>query len=668
NELYQESKLVAGAGTQAVAALVQADQSKFVDCAFTSYHDTLYAQLGRQYYENCFIEGRTDYIFGYNATAYFKNCNIHTLGAGVTEKNGGYIVATKGLNKNASTDAIKYGYIFDGCTLDADDKTMDGSVSIARGWDVKMAVMVMNSNISKAYSKAAYGSDNGGVNTRYGKMNAAPVAELLLEYNNEGDGAIQASLANSCTVVENAADYADFAKIFGATNGLLTYDSAWNPVAVKDATVVLKDSEGNVLATLSNVAFAGAAIAKDDVVPFVNIPDGSIIEGFYSNQSCTAAYDFTTALVSGENSIYVKFTSTATLSNMTIKFENLPASIEKEYAIEGTVVTLVGSSSKKISVDTSGKAIKDADGNDYTAAQRVKTGGATDSTGRYIKIDLTAYEGQAKIQVYTQTGTSAESRTGQLRKDSVTGTSLKVIDCPSGGAATLNEVVVDCGSVYYITADASINFYGINILPQSGSQQTPPTGTDDTVAHKSEFSWTAISTSLLNPVGTYSYDLEGNEATPVDKYDGSSLTNAVLAGTDNAFIHIIDNAVVTYRDGVKWWDAAKSKTTTNPKVMEIKGEALTVTFTGTGTLTIGAASTGGSNDSSIGVKDSTGSVVEAATASTDGYYVVHGTSETLLTFNITAPGTYTIWTNTTDYNRATRISSLVVVDNYAEAK
>ena len=102
--------------------------------------------------------------------------------------------------------------------------------------------------------------------------------------------------------------------------------------------------------------------------------------------------------------------------------------------------------------------------------------------------------------------------------------------------------------------------------------------------------------------------------------------------------------------------------------MEIKGEALTVTFTGTGTLTIGAASTGGSNDSSIGVKDSTGSAVEAATASTDGYYVVHGTSETLLTFNITAPGTYTIWTNTTDYNRATRISSLGVVDNYAEAK
>ena len=101
-----------------------------------------------------------------------------------------------------------------------------------------MKMMVMNSTISKAYSKEAYGEatlDVDGVtpakdnkNDRYGKMNAEPVAEYLLEYNNTGDGAITASLENTCTVitVEEAAKYADFATIFGTTNGKVTYAEA----------------------------------------------------------------------------------------------------------------------------------------------------------------------------------------------------------------------------------------------------------------------------------------------------------------------------------------------------------------------------------------------------------------------------------------------------------
>ena len=248
NAEYEESKELYS-DTQAVAALVQADMSKFINVRFSSYHDTLYAMTGRQYYENCYIEGRTDYVFGYNATAYFKNTTLMTIGSG-DKKNGGYVVATKGFDEGADIDAIAYGYIFDDCTFTADSLVTDGTVSLARGWGSEMKMMVMNSTISKAYSKEAYGEatlDVDGVtpakdnkNDRYGKMNAEPVAEYLLEYNNTGDGAITASLENTCTVitVEEAAKYSDFATIFGTTNGKVTYAEAWVPVTEGETVAV----------------------------------------------------------------------------------------------------------------------------------------------------------------------------------------------------------------------------------------------------------------------------------------------------------------------------------------------------------------------------------------------------------------------------------------------
>ena len=93
------------------------------------------------------------------------------------------------------------------------------------------------------------------------------------------------------------------------------------------------------------------------------------------------------------------------------------------------------------------------------------TGVQTCALPIYIKIDLSKYAGKAKIQIYSQTGSSNANRTGQLRKDAFDGASVLVINCPGDNAATLNEVVIECGHIYYITADASINFFGINIIP-----------------------------------------------------------------------------------------------------------------------------------------------------------------------------------------------------------
>ena len=226
--LYEEAKAITN-DTQAVAMLVQADKCVFKNVKFSSYHDTLYDMSGRHVYENCHIEGRTDYIFGYNSTAYFKDCTLKTIGAGKSEKTGGYVVSTKGC-RNGESDSIAYGYIFDGCTFTDDNNVQDGSVSLARGWDKFMTVAFINCEMSKAYSKNAYGSTQ----PRYNKMNAEPDASKLFEYGNTGDGALDYTnsglIENTCTVLTaaEAAKYSDLSIIFAAQNGNLTYDDAWD--------------------------------------------------------------------------------------------------------------------------------------------------------------------------------------------------------------------------------------------------------------------------------------------------------------------------------------------------------------------------------------------------------------------------------------------------------
>ncbi len=236
HERYELSKTIAGAGTQAVALLVRADKCVFEDMRLSSYQDTLYAENGRHIYRNCYIEGRTDYIFGNDATAYFTGCTIQSTGAGLEEKNGGYVVTTKGGNSSAH---VAYGFIFDGCVFQGDEKVQPGSVSVARGWDQYMTVMVMNSTLDDSFSLEAYGDTASPLNDRYTKMNADPVAAQLFEYNNAGPGALTADIIatakdgvieNLCAIpaAEDAAKYGDFAVIFASRNGSCVYNTDWD--------------------------------------------------------------------------------------------------------------------------------------------------------------------------------------------------------------------------------------------------------------------------------------------------------------------------------------------------------------------------------------------------------------------------------------------------------
>ncbi|HWB32263.1 MAG TPA: pectinesterase family protein [Acidobacteriaceae bacterium] len=71
----------AGNTGQAVAVADRGDRSIFKHCRFLGHQDTLFADYGRQYYVDSYVEGGVDYIFG-NAAAVFDSDELHSNGPG----------------------------------------------------------------------------------------------------------------------------------------------------------------------------------------------------------------------------------------------------------------------------------------------------------------------------------------------------------------------------------------------------------------------------------------------------------------------------------------------------------------------------------------------------------------------------------------------------------
>ncbi|HPG34589.1 MAG TPA: pectinesterase family protein, partial [Lentimicrobium sp.] len=83
DDFYAENLTIinsSGPVGQAVALHVEGNRCTFKNCRIKGNQDTLYAagQNSKQYYDSCYIEGTTDFIFG-AATAVFNACTIHNL-------------------------------------------------------------------------------------------------------------------------------------------------------------------------------------------------------------------------------------------------------------------------------------------------------------------------------------------------------------------------------------------------------------------------------------------------------------------------------------------------------------------------------------------------------------------------------------------------------------
>ena len=140
---------------RAAAIAVEADRATFNNCSFLSKQDTLFTGNGREYYNNCIIEGTCDYIFG-NGIAVFDNCELRWAASPLsTDSDGGYICAPQ--------SSSNLGYLFYNCKVTGNENAIAGD--FGRPWgDENSQATFYNTTICKNSKGKPLITDRGWTN------------------------------------------------------------------------------------------------------------------------------------------------------------------------------------------------------------------------------------------------------------------------------------------------------------------------------------------------------------------------------------------------------------------------------------------------------------------------------------------------------------------------
>ncbi len=199
----------AGPVGQAVALHVVADRCVIDNCSILGNQDTLYANGDgkRQFYNECFIDGTTDFIFG-SATAVFLGCELHS-------KKNSYVTA-------ASTSQNQtYGYVFMSCRLSSDPDV--DQVYLGRPWRDYAMVTLMHCVLGKHIRSEGWHNWS---------QPAREQTARYREYKNSGPGAnAEGRVAWSAQLTDKEAATYTHKNIFGK----------WKPLAdIEDTDKLLK--------------------------------------------------------------------------------------------------------------------------------------------------------------------------------------------------------------------------------------------------------------------------------------------------------------------------------------------------------------------------------------------------------------------------------------------
>ncbi len=152
----------AGPVGQALAIRVDGDRAAFRNCRFLGWQDTILLNRGRQYFEDCYICGHVDFIFG-AATAWFERCHINCL-------RDGYVTA-------ASTPVDQpYGFVFSHCQITGETPSV--KTLLGRPWRIHASTIYLNTEMSPVVRPKGWFDWN--------KPEAHATARYA-EYNSTGD-------------------------------------------------------------------------------------------------------------------------------------------------------------------------------------------------------------------------------------------------------------------------------------------------------------------------------------------------------------------------------------------------------------------------------------------------------------------------------------------------
>ena len=193
----------AGPVGQALAIRVEGDRCVFRNCQFLGWQDTMLLNRGRQYFENCYIAGHVDFIFG-AATSFFEKCHIHCL-------RDGYVTAA------STPDNQAFGFVFSNCTITGAPNV---KTYLGRPWRIYASTTFLETTMSEVVRPEGWHNWN--------KPDAEKTARYA-EYNSGGPGGdMKARVPWAKQLKKEDAAKITVKTVLGGTDG-------WNPLASRTA-------------------------------------------------------------------------------------------------------------------------------------------------------------------------------------------------------------------------------------------------------------------------------------------------------------------------------------------------------------------------------------------------------------------------------------------------
>lgn len=195
----------AGPVGQAVALYVDADKAIFKNCRFLGNQDTIFAagENARQLFQDCFIEGTTDFIFG-PSTAVFQNCIIRA-------KSNSFITAA------STTPGKNFGYVFLDCTVIADSGVT--KLFLGRPWRAHAKTAFIRCELPKQITPEAWNNWGNPQNE---------LTVIYAEHRSTGEGAATRGRAPWAKQLSDkeAKEYT-ISNIFSNSHALVQNDLNW---------------------------------------------------------------------------------------------------------------------------------------------------------------------------------------------------------------------------------------------------------------------------------------------------------------------------------------------------------------------------------------------------------------------------------------------------------
>lgn len=206
NDIIVENLTILNSATpiaQAVALDVEGDRIIIRNCRLIGNTDTIYTGRAnmRQYFENCYIEGTTDFMFG-PSTTWFENCTIYC-------KKNSYITAA------STPENVKYGYIYNNCKIELAPGIT--RVFLGRPWRAYAMTLFMNTYMPNGILPEGWNNWRDAENEK---------TVRYMEYNNTGEGATILKRAKWIKVLTK-----DEVKEYTIENVLRGIDN-WNPTTI----------------------------------------------------------------------------------------------------------------------------------------------------------------------------------------------------------------------------------------------------------------------------------------------------------------------------------------------------------------------------------------------------------------------------------------------------